>query len=87
MPKKDNSKTEAKKKISEFFLEIKAKNQNQIKKIKRIAMRNRISLREHKSLFCKKCLLPYDSPKIRIKNKMKTIECKNCGYKLRKKLS
>jgi RNase P subunit RPR2 len=80
--KKELSKVEAKKKISEFFLEIKQKTPKEIKKIKRLAMKNRISLKEHKLLFCKKCLEPYASPKIRIKNKIKTIWCENCGGKI-----
>lgn len=84
MPKKEIPKTEAKKRIEEFFESIKQKSPEQFKKIKRIAMKNRISLKEYKALFCKKCLVPYFFPKVRIKNKMKTVECKNCGYILRK---
>ncbi|MDD5023349.1 MAG: hypothetical protein PHU63_04230 [Candidatus ainarchaeum sp.] len=79
MPKKDISKTEAKKKIDDFFKEIDSKSPKQIKKIKRTAMRHRISLKENKKLFCKKCLKPYHLPKIRIKNGIKIVECKNCG--------
>jgi RNase P subunit RPR2 len=88
MPKKDISKTEAKKKIEEFFLNIKQKSPEEFKKIKKIAMRNRISLGEYKPLFCKQCLMPYSGgEKIRIKNKIKTITCENCGYKKLFKLS
>jgi len=87
MPKKEISKTEAKKKIEEFFLNIKQKSPENFKKIKKIAMRYKISLKEYKKLFCKKCLIPYSSPRIRIKNKMRVIECENCGHRLRKKLT
>jgi len=86
MPKKDISKIEAKKKIEEFFLDIKQKSPDEFKKIKRLAMSHRISLKEYKLLFCKKCLTPYSSPKIRIKNKIKTIECENCGERTRRKI-
>jgi RNase P subunit RPR2 len=79
MPKKDISRTEAKKKIDDFFKEIGSKSSKQIKKIKRTAMKHRISLKDNKKLFCKKCLTPYTFPKTRIKNKMKIIECENCG--------
>jgi len=81
------TKLEAKERIKNFFLNIKQKSQKDFRKIKRIAMKNRISLKEYKHLFCKKCFIPYTSPKIRIKNKMKTVECENCGYILRKKLT
>jgi RNase P subunit RPR2 len=79
MPKKDVPRTEAKKKIDDFFKEINSKSSKQVRKIKRTAMRHRISLKENKKLFCKKCLKPYHLPKIRIKNKMKVVECESCG--------
>jgi len=38
-------------------------------------------LKEKRKLFCKKCLKPYSGKeKVRIKNKVKTITCENCGY-------
>jgi len=85
--KKDLTKSEAKEKIKYFFRDIKKNSPNDFKKIKRIAMKNRISLKEYKHLFCKKCLIPYSFPKIRIKNKMKTIECTNCDYIQRRRLT
>jgi RNase P subunit RPR2 len=88
MSKKEISKTEAREKIKNFFLNIKQKSPKDFKKIKRIAMRYKISLKEYKSLFCKKCLIPYSrEEKIRIKNKIKIVECENCGYRLRKNLT
>ncbi len=73
------SKTEANKAIEEFFKNIKNKTPKQIKKIKNLAMSHNIPLKEKRKLFCKKCLIPYSGKeKIRIKNKFKTIKCKNC---------
>lgn len=75
------SKTEAKKEIAEFFRNIKNKTPKEIKKIKKLAMRYNIPLKEKRKLFCKKCFHPYsEKEKIRIKNKIKTIVCKNCDY-------
>ena len=86
MPKKDISRTEAKKKMDDFFRNIDSKSSEQVRKIKRTAMRHRISLKENKKLFCKKCLKPYHLPHIRIKNKMKVVECNNCGKIIRWKM-
>jgi len=80
------TKEEAKEQINEFFSSIKGKNPKQIKKIKRLAMRNSIKLGKLRKKFCKKCLSPYINPKVRIKNKMKIIICKNCGHKSRWKV-
>jgi len=74
------SKTEAKKQIQEFFENIKNKTPKEIKKIKKLAMKYNLPLKEKRKLFCKKCLAPYKNPKIRIKNKMKIITCQECGY-------
>jgi RNase P subunit RPR2 len=80
MLKKEISKTEARKRIESFFLNLNQKSSKKTKQIKNLAMRNKISLRGYKKLFCKKCLIPYSFPKIRIKNKMKIIGCRNCGF-------
>ena len=80
------SKTDAKEIIDEFLKDIKNKSSLEIKKIKKLAMSKNISLKEKRKLFCKKCLIPYKNPKIRIKNKLKSITCKNCGYISRWKL-
>jgi RNase P subunit RPR2 len=81
------SKTEAKKQIEEFFSDIRNKSPKEIKKIKKLAMRYNLPLKEKRKLFCKKCLSPYfGKEKIRIKNKFKTIICKNCNYMSRWKL-
>ena len=78
--KKKLSKTQAKNVIEEFFLNIKSKTPKEIKKIKRLAMAYNIPLKEKRKIFCKKCLFPYSGKeKIRIKDKIKSIACKNCG--------
>ncbi len=74
------SKTEAESKIKEFFSDIKNKTPKQIKKIKRLAMRNNIQLKQLRKKFCKKCYSAYRNPKIRIKKKVKSVTCKNCDY-------
>ncbi len=80
-------KEEAREKVKEFFFLIKRKTPKEIKKIRKFAMRNSIKLGIFKKRFCKKCLSPYVNPKIRIKNKMKIITCRNCGYTSRWKLN
>ncbi len=79
MPKKI-SKKEAKKQIEEFFLNIKDKTPKEVKKIKKLAMSFNFPLKEKRKTFCKKCLSPYKVKKIRIRNKIKSVECKDCGH-------
>ncbi|RKX82079.1 MAG: hypothetical protein DRP57_10665 [Spirochaetes bacterium] len=74
------SKTDAEKIINEFFKNIQNKTPKEIKKVKKLAMSKNIALKEKRKLFCKKCLTPYKNPKIRIKNKLKSITCNNCNY-------
>ena len=74
------SKTEAKKEIEEFFADIKHKSPKEIKKIKRLAMRYNIQIRDLRKKFCKKCLVLYKNSKIRIKDNIKSVTCENCGY-------
>ena len=84
--KKKLKKKEIEKKILEFFKNISKKTPKEIKKIKRISMTYKIPLKNKRKLFCKKCFNPYINPKIRIKNKMKIIICKNCESVSRWKL-
>ena len=79
------SKTDAEKQIKEFFEYVKNKSPKETKKIKKLAMSHNIQLKELRKKFCKKC---YSSDlKIkRIKNKIKTVECKNCGNLMRWKI-
>ncbi len=74
------SKTEARKKIKDFFLDIRNKTPKEIKKIKRLAMAHNIKLGEKRKMFCKKCFIPHKNPKIRLKNNIKSLICENCGY-------
>ncbi len=72
-------KTDAEKRVADFFLDIKNKNSKQIKKIKSLAMNKKIPLKKYRKLFCKKCLTPYSkNEKIRIKNGTKSVECLKC---------
>lgn len=74
------SKTKVQAKIEEFFLGIKNKTPNEIKKIKRLAMNKKISLKEKRKFFCRHCLTLYSKKeKIRINKGMKSIECLKCG--------
>ncbi|HJX50282.1 MAG TPA: hypothetical protein VJ438_02370 [Candidatus Nanoarchaeia archaeon] len=80
------SKTDTNKIVEDFFGDINDKTSEEIKKIKRLVMGHNIPLKEKKKLFCKKCLKPYKNPKIRIRNKIKSITCDNCGSVNRWKL-
>lgn len=74
------SKTDVQNQIDDFFKNIREKSSSDIKKIKKIAMSKKIPLKEKRKLFCKYCLNPYKGlEKIRIKNKIKSIECHKCG--------
>jgi len=74
------SKTETENKIKYFFEDIKNKSAEDVKKMKRLAMSQSISLKELKKKFCKKCLAPYSGKeKIRIKDKIKAVTCNKCG--------
>jgi len=77
---KKPSRTEAKKQIEEFFLNIKDKTPKEVKKIKKLAMGFNLPLKEKRKTFCKKCLSPYKNPRIRIRNKIKSVVCKDCDY-------
>jgi len=77
---KNISKKQAEKRVDDFFLDIKNKNSKQLKKIKALAMNKKISLKNKRKLFCKRCLMPYSgNEKVRIKKGIKSVECKNCG--------
>jgi len=74
------SKKQSEDEIKKFFDNINSKSPKEIKKIRRLAMSHNIKLRKLKKLFCKKCYTAYKKPKIRIKNKIKSITCEKCGY-------
>jgi len=72
------SKTEAKKQIEELFKDIKSKSPKDVRKIKKLAMSYNIPLKEKRKLFCKYCFSP-NLKIIGIKNKIKKVQCENCG--------
>jgi len=73
------SKAEAKEKIEQFFKKNDVTSE-EMKKIRRLALKYRISLKPYKKQFCKSCLSPLKG-KIRISKTHKTVECVNCGYR------
>jgi RNase P subunit RPR2 len=82
--KKEMSKQEAREKIDNFFSrEIFSKNE--VKKIKRLAMKYNLKLKEQRKKFCKKCFEKLEG-KTRINKGYKTVKCEKCGYKNRWKL-
>lgn len=76
--KKKISKSEAKEKIKEFFSR-KSFKPEEVKKMKKLAMRYRISLKDKKTAFCKKCFSKLKG-KTRIKGGSKSVECASCGF-------
>lgn len=78
------SKTEARKKVEKFF-EKDNFTSEEMRKIKRVAMKFKIRLGERRKAFCKKCLAKLKG-KTRISKGFKTIECANCKFKNRFKI-
>jgi RNase P subunit RPR2 len=73
------SKIELVQEVKKFFSEIKNKSPKEVKKIKKVVMKQNIPLKGNRRLFCKYCLNPFSgNEKIRIKNKIKNVECLNC---------
>jgi RNase P subunit RPR2 len=79
------SKTEAKEKIDKFF-ERTSFTSEEMRKIKRLAMKFRIRLKEKRKRFCKKCLSQLKG-KLRISKEYKVIECEKCGFRNRFKIN
>ncbi len=82
--KRELNKTETKESIEKFFS--KPFTPQQLKKIKRIAMKFNIKLRDKRKLFCKKCFNPL-AGKLSITKTHKTVECKHCNYKNKVRIS
>lgn len=80
------TKTQAKDEIEKFFNMLNLKDGEDVRKIKRLAMKFNIPLDKYKKDFCKKCLLPYKTPRIRINGGMKSVTCNNCNNTSRWKL-
>lgn len=73
------SKTQVKEAIEKFFKQ-EDFTPEQLKKVKRIAMKFNIKLGDYRKAFCKKCLNPLKG-KLTITKTHKTIACRNCGFK------
>jgi len=83
------SKSQAKEKIESFFRQAEELDSKNIKKIKRLAMKYKIKLQNHRRRFCKYCYfdLKYNAGKTRLTRNCKTIICKNCKKTNRFKIS
>ena len=77
--KTTTNKTGAKEKIDKFF-QSPDFSPEQLKKIKRLAMKFNIKLGDYRKLFCKKCLYPL-AGNLSITKSHKTIECKHCSFR------
>ena len=73
------NKTQAKEKIESFFQRL-SFTPEEMRKIKRLAMKFKIPLKQYKKQFCKKCLSQLKG-KIRITKTHKAIICDNCGFR------
>ena len=83
--KPDLTKNQAEQKIHNFFQKLFFTSE-EIKKIKRLAMKSNIKLKDYRKNFCKKCLAQLKG-KIRVSKTHKTVECQDCGYKNKFKIS
>ena len=78
-------KQQVQEKITQFFKEESFKSE-ELKKIKRLAMKYKIKLKDKRKKFCKKCLSQLKG-KIRISKTHKTVICEKCSYRNKFKLS
>jgi RNase P subunit RPR2 len=78
------TKSEAEEKIKKAFY--RKLSPKEVRKVKRLAMKHNIKLGSLRKKFCKKCCSLLEGSKVRIKNKTKTVRCKNCSYVNRWKL-
>ena len=65
-------------KIDKFFSDIGGKSQEQVRKMKKLAMSQNVKLKEKRKFFCQRCY----STKLKtlgIKNKIKRVQCGECG--------
>lgn len=79
------SKTEARAKIDSFFHKTTFTTED-LRKIKRIAMKYNIKLGEYRKYFCKKCNSKLKGKILNITKTHKTIQCSVCNYKNKFKL-
>lgn len=78
------SKTEAKEKINSFFTKD-SFTQEEMKKIKRLAMKYQIKLGTYRKRFCKNCLSQLKG-KLSLTKTHKTITCERCEFRNKFKL-
>ncbi len=82
--KKTLSRLEAEEEIR-FFFNKNSFSSDDVKKIKRLAMKYKIKLKKYRKLFCKKCLSQLRG-KTRTAKNYKTIGCEKCDHKNRFKI-
>jgi len=76
--KKTLSRLEAQEEINEFFGGGRKFSVNEVRKIKRLAMKYNIKLGSYRRLFCKKCF-SFLKGKTRVTETHKIVECGRCG--------
>jgi len=79
------SKTEARTKIDDFFKQ-ETLDKEKLRKIRRLAMKFKIPLKEKRKRFCKKCKSQLNGS-VRITKTHKTIICKECSFRNKFKLN
>jgi len=79
---KKQGKKQAEEKIRGFFANLSNKKPEDARKIKRLAMHNKIKLGALRKKFCKKCYSIFNAKnsQTRIKNGFKRVKCLNCSY-------
>jgi RNase P subunit RPR2 len=82
--KENISKQKAQKEI-ENFIKKEHFSKDELKKIKKIARRGKVKLKELRKRYCKKCESILKG-KLRIKNQHKITECSRCKYKNKEKI-
>lgn len=78
------TRAETEKRINEEFS--KKLTPEKIKKLKRLAMRYNIKLKGLRKKFCRKCYSSLKDSDGKVKNKIKTTKCENCGFVSRWKI-
>lgn len=75
------SKKQAEERIKDFFKNIEGKKPDDARKIKRLAMHNKIKLGYLRKKFCKRCYSVFNAKnsQTRIKNGLKAVKCLKCG--------
>ena len=76
--KRSSSRSEAKKKIDNFF-EREEFNSIEVKKIKRLAMKYKIRLGDYRKRFCKTCYSNLKGSKRRVTKTHLILTCLKCG--------